>query len=366
MKLFWEKYKFVLIAVLFWRLMLAIVEVAAPHMVFQHPGYIGPIPLANMDGIHYLRIANTGYFQYGEAFFPLYPLVIKIFSSIIPLPPAQIAWEISFVSFTAALLVLYDMLQEKSTEVARWTIIFLLAFPTAFFFTAVYSEGIFFLISLLCFYFLRKRKWWVAGIFGALASATRLFGVLLLIPMILEYFALPKKSRRLSVALSFCIVLLGLVFYMIFLYQRSGDPLLFFHVQPAFGANRSGTTIILLPQVFWRYGKIIFTAFMQPTPASYMVTVFELLTTVGALSVIYYGWKKKISLSYLLYSLFAVLLPTLTGTLSSMPRYVLSAFPIFMILGTIRNNTIKYTILCVFVIIEIVAAAFFLRGWFIA
>jgi len=37
----------------------------------------------NFDGVHYVRIASAGYeYQFTQAFFPLYPLLIKIVSPI--------------------------------------------------------------------------------------------------------------------------------------------------------------------------------------------------------------------------------------------------------------------------------------------
>src|SRR3989344_4233726 len=38
--------------------------------------------LANFDGVHYLLIAKNGYAQYQQAFFPLYPLLIRWLSSL--------------------------------------------------------------------------------------------------------------------------------------------------------------------------------------------------------------------------------------------------------------------------------------------
>ncbi|MCX6732101.1 MAG: hypothetical protein NTV98_01000 [Candidatus Roizmanbacteria bacterium] len=39
---------------------------------------------ASFDGVHYLLIARQGYSQWEQAFFPLYPLFIRILTFIIP------------------------------------------------------------------------------------------------------------------------------------------------------------------------------------------------------------------------------------------------------------------------------------------
>jgi hypothetical protein len=46
---------------------------------------------------------------------------------------------------------------------------------------------------------------------------------------------------------------------MYYLKANFGDPLLFFRVQPHFGAGRAGGRLILLYQVFWRYLKMLLT-----------------------------------------------------------------------------------------------------------
>jgi hypothetical protein len=158
----------------------------------------------------------------------------------------------------------------------------------------------------------------------------------------------------------------GLVSYMTYLFMTKGDALLFFHVQSAFGAGRSSGELILLPQVFWRYARILFTAYLQPTPVSYIVSISELAVTVLAVLLIWYAWKRKFDSGLLLYSAVSLLIPSLTGTLSSMPRYVLAAFPLFVFAA--RNLNRRYAVLIgsASAVIEAVAVSYFLRGWFIA
>jgi len=366
MKKFWEKYKKVLILVALWRAALFCIEKAAPGIIPLHDGYNGPIPWANHDGIHYLRIAQIGYFNLSEAFFPLYPFFISVLSRIVPFPPYYIASFFSFAAFTAGILFLYNFLLEKNSDHAWWTILFIVTFPTSFFFSAVYSEGLFFFLTVLVLVFCRKKQWFWVGVYGALASATRVFGVLLFVYACMEYISSRRKVARIQDILSLCLMPTGLVAYMLYLYTRSGDPFLFFHIQPAFGANRSGSELILLPQVIWRYLKILFTAFLQPTPASYFISVIEFITVIFGYIVLLIGWKKKEPWPFILYGVLALTLPTLTGTFSSLPRYALSIFPLFFILGKLDNTTVKYSFIVIFFILEVILSLMFLRGWFVA
>lgn len=366
MKKWFQEYKFVIFLFILWRLALEVIVFVSPFLVPLHDGYNGPTPWTNMDGIHYIRIAKEGYFQYGEAFFPLYPLLIRWVAAFSHLSLPSAGALISNIGFFFGLIIFYTLLKKKSVSWARWGIAMMITFPSSFFFAAVYTEGLFFFLLAATIAFADKKNWIAAGIFGGLASATRTVGVLVLIPVLWEYWRSKPKQILWTDILGLLCIPLGLVWYMIFLFQRTGDPLMFFHAQSAFGANRSGSTLILLPQVIWRYCKIIFTAFGQPTPVSYAVSVAEFIFTLGAYSVLYYGLRLKEKWSYLIFGLIVLTIPTLTGTLSSIPRYVVTIFPIFIILGKIKKTWFKAVLLFIFSILQIVGAMLYFRGWFVA
>ncbi len=365
MQTFWKQNKPVLILLAAWIAVLAVIQWIAPYVISEHPGYNGPIPWANHDGIHYLKIAKEGYFQFSEAFFPLYPLLIRFVGAILPLPPSWIGVGISFCSFAIGMVVLYGFLKREYPDTALWTLIFIATFPTAFFFSAVYTEGLFFLLTTLVFVFARRNRWALCAVVGIAASATKLFGVLLFVYVLTEYLMTHGKRVRIRDLFFICLMPLGLVAYMLFLLQRNGDPLYFFHIQPLFGANRSGG-FVLPPQVVWRYLKILFTAFLQPTPASYFISVLEFILSAGAFGLLAVGWKAGMRRSYLLYAFLSLTMPTLTGTFSSMPRYILSATPLFFILGSVHNRAARFVLIACFSGLGIILSAMFFRGWFVA
>ena len=105
----------------------------------------------NFDGVHYLRIAQDGYiYQYTQAFFPLYPILIKLVSFITFDNYLVSALVISNIAFLAALTLFYKLVTKiYSQNIAFWSCLFLLAFPTSYYFGSVYTEGLFFLIIIL-------------------------------------------------------------------------------------------------------------------------------------------------------------------------------------------------------------------------
>lgn len=343
-----------------WRIVLVVIELIAPLLWPLRVGFLGPVHWANFDGIHYLSIANVGYQQYQQAFFPVYPLLIRHFS-FLPIPPVYIALGISHIAFFLGLVFFYRLIRLLNKKWGIWPMVFFLAFPTSFFFAGVYTGSLYFLLIVAAFYFAEKKLWLVSSFFAMIASATRLFGVFMLPAFMLwapnKLFRIP--SRWLA------IIPLGLGLYMVYLYQTVGDPLYFFHAQPAFGAERSGDSLILLPQVLWRYAKIITIA--APTTISYLIAIIELIAFIFACVVLWIGVAKRIlPPSYLFYSFLVLIVPTLTGTLSSIPRYILSAFPLFFIVGSMHNTGLKALLLGIFLCGLVLMGTLFLQGYFVS
>lgn len=335
--------------------------------LFHAPSWISP--LANFDGIHYILISKNGYSQFEQAFFPLYPLFIKIIAPLFSNNPLVAGLVISNVFFTLGVILASKALKIKS----GWFIFFLLAFPTSFFFGAVYNEGLFFFLFMFGLYLMNKGKYFLSGFPFFLASLTRLAGFFLIIPAFLAWVTRPKKATAIIPAIA---SVLGLGGYCYYLWQTTGDPLYFFSSQPAFGANRS-TDLILLPQVYWRYLKIFVTAnfdfryFISAVEFAVFNLVFGVLI-LDLIKIIKVGKKfsfKVVDFDRLglnLFSLANLILPTLTGTLSSIPRYALLSISFFIYLAEIKEKWIKIILALVFILFHIILLAYFSQGYFIA
>ncbi|MBU1127112.1 hypothetical protein KKF11_02105, partial [Patescibacteria group bacterium] len=145
---------------------------------------------ANFDGMHYLSIAKHGYGIYQQAFFPLYPKLIALLSPVFLGRDLLTALFINFVGLFFACFFFYRLAKlDFSLKVSRRALIFLLIFPTAFYFSAIYTESLFLMLILGSFYFGRTRKWLLAGVLGMLASLTRLPGVFLFPALLFELFS---------------------------------------------------------------------------------------------------------------------------------------------------------------------------------
>lgn len=363
MKRYWPEIELIFILLAGWKLFLTVIAFLAPVFIPLRDGFLGPTPWANFDGVHYLSIAQNGYYQFEQAFFPLYPLLIKGLSQI-NIPRHIGGLVTSHLFFLGGLIIFYRLFQSKNSQSARWSLFLLLLYPMSFFFATVYTESLFFFLAVAATYAAKRRQWLLAGIFGMLASATRIFGVFLLVIILGEYFEKNIHRRNIGSILSISLVPLGLFAYMFYLWHSVGDPLAFFHSQPAFGANRSGFGLVSPPQVLWRYAKIIFT--VPVMTLNYQVALGELTTFFLGLWLIWKGWKQHFNVNYLIYSLLILITPVLTGTLSSLPRYLLSAFPLFFVFGNLHNTQVKLVIAFAFSLGLAICTSLFLRGYFVA
>ena len=335
----------------------------------------------NFDGVHYLKIAQSGYAaDFSQAFFPLYPLFIRFFNffpkdnlldPVLFNDPSYFytAMVLSIIFFIGALYFTYKLFSENyNKKIAQISILLLLSFPTAFYFGAVYSESLLLLLTVLTFWFTKKDKFLLAGLFAALASATKIQGAILFIFLAVELWQ--KYRNNLSEQrkhftkdlLGILIAPLGLIFYMVYLKNTTGDFLYFLSSQPSFGAGRSSLPLIFLPQVIYRYLKIFLT--VKVASLAFFNAFLEFSMTMGTVAVLIMAFK-KMKFSYWIFSILVVILPTLTGTFSSMPRYVLMAFMLFPYLAVRYEKNIKLIIIAQ-AFLQIILLSMFIRGYWVS
>jgi len=160
---------------------------------------------------------------------------------------------------------------------------------------------------------------------------------------------------------------LGLLSYMRFQFLHTGSWITFITSQPSFGANRVVNKLILLHQVLYRYFKML-TSLSPFADPIYFTVILELVVSVLFLGLVLHTFKKT-RLSYAIFALLSYLIPTLTGTFSSMPRYVITIFPAFIVLALFFNNWSKRNqtlYILVSVLLSIISVALYTRGYFIA
>lgn len=323
----------------------------------------------NFDGEHYLSIARQGYGNGEQAFFPLYSLLIRFLSWFRQgdIYAAQFSGlMISNAAFLLGLLGLWKLIKMDFNETtAKISVMLLLVFPTSFYFGSVYTEGLFFALSVWAFYFARRKNWWIAGALGAFATATRFIGIILLPALVAERLWGSKGKRFIWSWLGLAFIPLGLFCYMFYLNQTTGDFLAFFHSLSGFGEQRS-TNVVPLPQVFWRYIKIIND--IPKNDLLFFAVIVELVTAILFLAASILSFL-KLRISYAVYLALGYLIPTFLGSFSSLPRYVLVLFPAFVLFAVIlekRSIFIKLVAIVLSVLLLGITTTMFTRGYWIS
>lgn len=336
---------------------------------------------ANMDGITYLRIARNGYNSTNIPFFPLYPLITRFFADIFFRHRyfAPISQIISNLSSLISLFVFYKLMQiDKQVKLFPLLLLIIFTFPTSFFYGATYNDSLFLLFASLCIYWLRRNNIAASAIFGGLATLTRLNGLALLGMILAEYFIrinkieyFPLKYLRLSFSLKsilkhklYFTLLIPAAFFSFLLYiqLKFGSWYLLFSTMKIWGQDR----IILLPQVFWRYFKILI---LYPTfKLNYWIAAIELLFVLFYIFVLIYSYN-KIRISYWIFMLISFLIPSLTGTFAGMPRYALHLYPFFLsivLLLKSTNSLIRIAYFAIALFLFCFMLALYVNGYFIA
>lgn len=313
---------------------------------------------SHWDGEHYVRLAMGGYLNppdnVSPAFFPMYPLLMRSFAELFGGPISKEAlsvWGplISLLFLPFAFYFIYSIALEGWGErLARDTVLILAFFPTTFFLNAAYTESLFLALSAGSLWAIRVRKdLLVAGVLAALAAATRNVGIFLVVPLMYEWIKDIESFRWRGIY-----VLLapgGLLAYMGYLWARFGDPLLFYSAQESWGRQATGP----LDTARRAWGAAVEGAgglldlWAHPTPSNVANQLagasnfFNLAFFVFAMVVLLAGLR-YLPLSLTVYGLLLVAPATLFGTpgspLMGTPRYVLVAFPVFIVLALLFRN----------------------------
>ncbi len=323
-------------------------------------------PWANFDGVYYLSIAGSGYTVDNAGFFPLFPILINFLSlnsGVFTVQQFLVGMVLSSTLFLLSLIVFNKLLMlDYKRNISFHTILFLLLFPTSFFFVTIYSESLFFLLLIFSFYFARKENWFLSGIFAMLLTATRFVGIAIIPALLFEFFVQNKTFLSKKI-ISLLLAPIGILLYAWFNFSQWGNALHFIEAQGKVLNNRSVDEIILFPQAIFRYFKILTTTFVN---YEWWIALLELSSFIFVSSLFYVAWKKKVRASYLIFGVLAFLIPASTGTFSGLPRYVLVLFPIFIALALIKNKWIKIAYSTVGIILLFILFMLFSKGYYIS
>lgn len=290
------------------------------------------------DAYWYLDIAQEGYYLRGKkdianvVFFPLYPLLVHLAGSCMGGNFVLAGWIVSSVFLMLAVVMLTRLVQDFHSDIDPGRpAVFLLAYPTAFFLNAVYSESLFLFLSLSMVFFTLRRNFPLAGICAALASATRISGLFLLVLLLIEYVqAYGVRALFTRRVWPLALAPVGALAFFTYHWFAFGDFFLYLKVQSFYGRDFDLES---------SYFDIRNNADMAHTLLEMIFTAATILFALIAL------WRFR--LSYGVYMLVSIGIALSSGTTLGISRYSMVMFPIHLIGAGLRSEVGRSTwLLC--------------------
>ena len=308
--------------------------------------------IQSWDSNIYLQLAQNGYTNLGDpsnwiVFLPLFPKVLSFTTKIFGFKFFAIQATVLTIS-SLAMFSFYSMTKLVfNKNIAKKALLFLLICPTFYFLLIPYAEGLFILLFSLAYLADYKKKYLLAGIFSGLASITRPFGLLIAPSLVLGS---KKKTFRKVVSLLFPTA----IFYSLYLllnYKLFGDPFVFRKILSEHWHKEFSLPFIGI-YGSWR------TLFGVGTPERKLMIGGSEAVVSTLLWVLIPIAFSKLNRKMFFYYLLSTVLATSTSFLLSIPRYLLSIPPFFVMLAKAINN--KYVIL-IFILLGAIANVFLLN-----
>ncbi len=298
------------------------------------------------DAQWFLRIAREGYDETSAAFFPLYPALLSLLGS-------SLVWG-TLLSLVAAGLGAWCVSEIARAKLgpdgARDTVLILALFPTAFVFTALYSDGLFLLLSASSFLAAERGRPWIAGLAGAFAVATRSMGLALLPALV--YLLWPRQRRDSWRLAPLLLLPAALGLYALYLDREVGDAFAFTNAQ-ATGWDRELATLgpvggLWMAVEAGGHGALEILRDLPRTevggagyPQALQVSFWNAVHLLLLIPVVWLTWVawRRLGPALGLYALATLIVilsvPSEGFPLVSMPRFVLTDFPVLIALAAV-------------------------------
>lgn len=293
------------------------------------------------DSGFFMGIAEFGYtfrFPGDYAFLPAYPLVIRALllvtrditlSAVLPALVFGIAWMPFFQSIAERYM--------SRSEALGCTLVTAF-FPFVFIYTTIaYSEPLFILASVACWYFYTKDRMLYAGLMAAVATVTRSVGIFIVAPIFLDLL-FRRRWKRLLHTFVPILILLGWFYYS---FLTTGDWLMSWSAQKYFGSQESWFRHSVAP-LFVDLG-------ISFTPTGYFTIGF--IAIVGLLAFLSWRFDWRLGV-YSIVSFLPIVGFTTLGI--AYVRYFSFIFPIWLNFRP-RNLVLIATICVFFYILSLVA-----------
>lgn len=290
------------------------------------------------DVTRYLLIAETGYQTPGKpyliAFFPLFPWMMRALAMTSGMEFFTSGFLIATVASIAAGVLFHRLARVDFPSRTSWmAVFFLFVFPTSYFLHIPYTESLFLALVVGSFLAARTGHWALSGLLGALASLTRITGIVLLPALLVEAAHEFYQTRRWRWRwLWSLVVMLGFLAYLGLNYQQQGEPLAFLKYQQ----EKFDRTLV------WPWtgllnvmGEMDKTSARDAQMVGMQESLFALLGLAGTI-----GCWIRLRPSYAVWMTGNWLAMICSSFVLSVPRYTLMLFPLFLLFALLARERI--------------------------
>jgi hypothetical protein len=340
----------------------------ADFSVFEQPNPFWDI-FARYDSGWFYNVARSGY-HYVEgqpsnlAYFPLYPLMMAAGGWFLGGDQHHYYFAgmlISRAAFLAALVFLYLLARlDLDERGAQRAVLYTAVFPFAFFYSRVYSEALFLLLTVSSTYFFRTRRWELGGLAGGLASLTRVNGVLTVVALTRIAGDAVKGKHRMWMrpALALLAVVAGLGLFCWYSFSLTGSPVAWAAAISSWNYEPGGTPwtplVALARQLIRRPFDFLTVEPNGPYDTLNGVTAAIFVGSVP------FVWR-RLGAAYGMHMLVNLWLPLSSGQFEGLGRYCAVLFPFFIWLASFDRQWLREIVLSSSIALYVLCVSYFIK-----
>jgi Mannosyltransferase (PIG-V) len=301
----------------------------------SHHGVVAS--LSTWDGTWFLRAAGHGWPSHLPmtngavaantiAFFPLFPLLLRALHELTGLSAAVLGLWVSALAGALAVVAVGAVARAVSDDdVARRASVLFALSPGAFVFSLIYNEGFVVALAALGLWALMTRRWLVAGVAGAVATATSPVGLIFVVVAAWSAARAVVRERDWGALVAPALAPAGFLAWMLYLWAHTGT-LRAWQLTERGGWN-SYPSLMYPVRVI---GKFV-TNPLSPTMTGQLLVAGTVVAVGGLVLVV----RERLPGELVLYALSAVVLFAISAPVGLRPRFIMLVFP-FVIAAAMR------------------------------
>jgi len=306
------------------------------------PGLSVRSMIQTWDSVWYLQAAQHGWpekvpFAGGHvaqstiAFFPAFPLAIRGTAAVTGLSYLDAGYVVELLAQAVMVVLLWKLTERIWDRQAadRATVLFCV-FPGAFIFSLLYSEPLFFVFAILCLYALLDGQWLLAGAAAGLGTAVTPNAVVLVVCCGWASGVAIATRREWKSLCAPVLAPAGIVAYLSYLWASTGSVRAWTNTESEAWGQHTHLLALwnLVDFEIHNPGHIDVEVNLIGT-AFVIVAFVVLICTRPPEKADQLGWWALLAI----FSAGIVLLPVTSPLLGLRPRFVLSAFPLIMVVA---------------------------------